>query len=111
MTSLTSLNNSPALTAYRGPRPPAGDGPHRYTLLLFDQPANFTIPSEFAAFVGPEAQRPFFNFTRFVAETGLEKPVAGNYFFAENSTTVNNTASGSSNATSQATGAIPRGMY
>jgi phosphatidylethanolamine-binding protein len=111
ITFLTLSSNTPALTAYREPRPPAGDGPHRYTFLFFSQPVNFTIPADFASFVGPKAARSSFNFTRFVAETSLGKPVAGNFFFAENSTAADpNVATGSGNTTSRGTGAIPSGM-
>jgi phosphatidylethanolamine-binding protein (PEBP) family uncharacterized protein len=36
------------IVSYLQPSPPAGDPPHRYTFLLYSQPGNFSIPSEFA---------------------------------------------------------------
>nr|VWO99280.1 N/A [Ganoderma boninense] len=36
------VNNTPAISDFLRPSPPAGSDPHRYILLLFVQPANFS---------------------------------------------------------------------
>ncbi|KAF9520103.1 hypothetical protein BS47DRAFT_1357811 [Hydnum rufescens UP504] len=38
----TTTNSTAAVIPYAGPAPPSGIGPHRYTVLLYAQPANFT---------------------------------------------------------------------
>jgi phosphatidylethanolamine-binding protein (PEBP) family uncharacterized protein len=35
-----------AVTPYAGPWPAAGSGPHRYTILLYEQPAEFVSPAD-----------------------------------------------------------------
>lgn len=85
-TLLTS--HTPATDPYIKPQPPRGTGRHRYILLLFQQPTDFTIPAAFAKIVHPQqtTDRSAFNLTAFVNAAGLDAPVAANFFFAENST-------------------------
>ncbi|EJD46576.1 PEBP-like protein [Auricularia subglabra TFB-10046 SS5] len=46
----TLVNGTRALSDYRGPSPPAGSDPHRYTILLFEQAhAGVTPPPDFNA--------------------------------------------------------------
>ena len=48
--------------AYLTPSPPEGDGPHRYTILLYPQPEGFTVPEAYASFSPPadvNARYPF----------------------------------------------------
>lgn len=40
-----STGNAPE--PYMGPLPAAGSGKHRYVLLVYEQPANFSNPAEF----------------------------------------------------------------
>ena len=43
--SVLLVNTTAAITDYAGPAPPSGSGPHRYVVLAFEQPANFTPPA------------------------------------------------------------------
>lgn len=74
---------SPGEASYRQPSPPVGDTPHAYTILLFAQPANFSVPSQFADVL---QSRVFFDTSAFVAAAGLLEPVAANYFRVQNLT-------------------------
>ena len=71
------------LAAYIGPQP-TSTRPHSYTLLLFAQPKNFTVPPRFDAFLPLNTSDPLnrvnFPVVDFVKETGLGSPVAANYF-------------------------------
>lgn len=79
---ILSLNNTPPLRKYSGVEPPEGGDFFRYTFLLFEQPADFKIPPKFAPWVGPQATKSTsFDFEGFVAETGLQQPIAANTFF------------------------------
>ncbi|CED84989.1 Phosphatidylethanolamine binding protein [Phaffia rhodozyma] len=76
-----SLNyTTEAITAYGGPYPASGDGPHRYTILLLPQPENFTAP---AGLDTPGVQISTFDFAEYVSSSGLEQPVAGFYYQVE----------------------------
>ncbi|KAF2121748.1 phosphatidylethanolamine-binding protein [Lophiotrema nucula] len=66
---------------YLQPSPPVGDTPHAYTLVLFPQPDNFTVPSQFNDVL---ESRVFFNISNFVAAAGLSNPLAGNYIRVQN---------------------------
>ncbi|KAL0959011.1 hypothetical protein HGRIS_014323 [Hohenbuehelia grisea] len=45
--NLVALKTKPSATSYRPPGPPPGSGLHRYTFLLFEEPAGgFTLPSD-----------------------------------------------------------------
>jgi hypothetical protein len=45
---VVSIASATAITAYAGPGPAAGSGPHRYVVALYQQPATFTAPAGFA---------------------------------------------------------------
>jgi phosphatidylethanolamine-binding protein (PEBP) family uncharacterized protein len=77
----TSLDFKDAknITAYAGPDPAAGSGPHRYVVLLYTQPGNFTPPSNLSSSTPVGS----YNFPAYVNSTGLEGPVAGFYFQVE----------------------------
>ncbi|RDW66413.1 hypothetical protein BP6252_10048 [Coleophoma cylindrospora] len=95
-------NASGSGAAYLQPSPPVGDIPHRYTEILFAQPAGFSIPAAFAS-VNPPAsvvQRIGFSLPDFVSAAGLGAPLAGNYFRVQNLTGV---ASGTGTGTPTAT--------
>ncbi|TRM70371.1 phosphatidylethanolamine-binding protein [Schizophyllum amplum] len=61
------------------PNPPAGSDPHRYIVLLYPQPENFTAESV-APFYNSSSSILNFNLTEFTEATGLGMPVAGTYF-------------------------------
>ncbi|KAI0048046.1 PEBP-like protein [Auriscalpium vulgare] len=79
-------NSTPAITEYQTPGPPNGSDPHRYILLVFEQPANFTRLA--TPLVNASTVRTNFNITVFANMTGLGLPIAGNFFLTgpENST-------------------------
>lgn len=87
---------------YKSPSPPAGDIAHQYTWVLFNEPANFTIPANLAANI---TSRSGFNLTLFAADTKLGTPIAANYMLVQNSntTTTNGTTTGMSTSTTKAT--------
>ncbi|KAI1855502.1 hypothetical protein JX266_000367 [Neoarthrinium moseri] len=64
----------------QGPAPPAENPPHphRYTNLLWEQPANWAIPQ--AASTMLQSKRSGFNVTDFQKAAGLSDPVFANYF-------------------------------
>lgn len=68
---------------YLQPSPPVGDVPHSYNVVVFPQPANFSIPAQYSNLT---ANRFPFNVSQFVADTGLGSPIAGSYFQVQNLT-------------------------
>lgn len=103
---ISAKNATTAVGAeYVTPSPPGGDGPHRYTLLLYPQPANFAVPQAFASFSPPadlNARYPF-NMTGFAEAAGLGQPIAANWFRVVNDTTDATSSSSSSLASGSAT--------
>lgn len=71
--------NTPALVPYARPMPPENSPAHRYILWIFEQPDNFSVPEQYSGFGAQN--RTGFNLTAFVADTGLDGPVAANYFY------------------------------
>jgi len=69
-----------AVTAYAGPAPASGSGPHRYVILLYSQPSTFTPPANLST-AGVAVST--FDFPAYVASTGLGPLVAANYFTVE----------------------------
>ncbi|KAF2424478.1 PEBP-like protein [Tothia fuscella] len=76
--------------AYFGPGPPPGP-PHRYVQVLFAQPRNFSTPSCFSNIVSapdmpPDVQgRVGFDISQFLVAAKVNpRPLAGNYFRAQN---------------------------
>ncbi|EIW61216.1 PEBP-like protein, partial [Trametes versicolor FP-101664 SS1] len=72
------VNNTPAISDFLRPTPPAGSDPHRYILLLFVQPANFTTVA--SQFVNASTPISNFNISLFAEQVGLGSPIAGNFF-------------------------------
>ncbi|KAM7297027.1 protein D3 [Ixodes scapularis] len=75
-----NLRRATVLMNYRGPKPPLGSGPHRYVFLAYKQRG--TIASPHTLTVPPE-KRFNFNMNKFALEHGLGRPVAVNFFLAE----------------------------
>lgn len=84
----STVNASIPSTEYLPPTPPGGDGPHRYTILLFEQPADFAVPSEYASFIPPNevTDRFPFDIAGFVKAAGLDAPIGANWFEVLNGT-------------------------
>ncbi|KAI0159962.1 PEBP-like protein [Hypoxylon sp. FL1284] len=78
ITTLTSSAAGPV--AYFGPAPPAENPPHphRYTNILWEQPANWQIPAAASRML--QSQKSGFNVPNFVTAAGLSDPIAANYF-------------------------------
>ncbi len=99
---------------YVSPAPPPGNA-HRYVELLFEQPDNFEIPSDFQS-INPPADvnaRIGFNLQKFIDEAGLTELVAANFFRVQNGTSSasGTGAAGSGAATSTAaSGASQTGL-
>ncbi|KAI0702328.1 phosphatidylethanolamine-binding protein [Cytidiella melzeri] len=85
LTGSTPLNVSTqtgvAITNYAGPAPAAGSGAHRYTILLFSQPDNFTAPDDLNT---PNVGVSVFNLEDYVKNSGLGPVVAGTYISVMN---------------------------
>ncbi|PCG92662.1 Phosphatidylethanolamine-binding protein PEBP [Penicillium occitanis (nom. inval.)] len=84
------------LAPYINPEPTPGPA-HNYSFLLFEQPqAQFQVPLEYASFLPLNLSNIYarlgFPFLDFVNNTGLGKPVAGNWF-RESAVTTNSTSS------------------
>lgn len=91
--SLKLASSSLDLAPYLQPSPPVNDTPHKYTLLLFDQPENFTVPARFKSLL---ETRVGWDTASFVNATGLGQALAANWIRVQNVT-------GSANATASAT--------
>ncbi|KAJ8131476.1 hypothetical protein O1611_g2148 [Lasiodiplodia mahajangana] len=76
----TKGSTTPAAVPNPSPAPPAENPPHphRYTNLLWEQPANWQIPS--AANTMLQNQKLGFNVANFITAAGLSNPIAANYF-------------------------------
>jgi len=64
------------VTAYAGPSPPKGSGPHRYVLLAWQQQKTVSMESPRSRARG--------DISRIAKSLDLGAPLAGNFFFAEN---------------------------
>jgi len=84
-------NQPDGQAAYFGPGPPPGP-PHRYVQVLFAQPRNFSVPACFKNILtnpnaaGADKQaRVGFDINQFLAAAQVNpRPIAGNYFRAQN---------------------------
>ncbi|KAJ4300770.1 hypothetical protein N0V90_002858 [Kalmusia sp. IMI 367209] len=72
-----------AEASYLQPSPPVNDTPHKYTLLLFEQPENFTIPARFRSLL---QTRVGWDTAAFVNATGLGGALAANWIRVQNVT-------------------------
>ncbi|KAF9036779.1 phosphatidylethanolamine-binding protein [Panaeolus papilionaceus] len=80
-----AITNSSALgvTPYAGPWPAAGSGPHRYVVVLYEQPSTFTPPAGLST---PNVPVATFNWPAYVKDTGLGPLIAANYIQVEEGT-------------------------
>ncbi|EXJ66852.1 uncharacterized protein A1O5_10047 [Cladophialophora psammophila CBS 110553] len=80
-----NFTSAPA-ASYVPPTPPAGDKAHRYTLLLYSQPKDFSIPSSFGSFFGSSDlnARLGFDMAGFADAAGIGQPVGANWFQVQN---------------------------
>lgn len=121
----TTANTTAATIPYAGPAPASGTGPHRYTILLYQQPSNFTAPASPVANSGVH----MIELATYVQAAGLTGPLAGLYYTVEvgtatvsvasttavdtstisAQTTVSNTNTGTSTKTSTATSTAKSG--
>ncbi|KAF8212512.1 phosphatidylethanolamine-binding protein [Mycena galopus ATCC 62051] len=69
-----------AITAYAGPAPASGSGPHRYVILLYAQSSTFSPPANLSSPV-PGVSK--FDLNGYVKDSGLGDIVAANYFTVE----------------------------
>jgi len=75
-----NFTGSTAITDYAGPGPAEGSGPHRYVVLVYSQPPQFTAPADLSAAGTPLGT---FQVQEYVNSTGLGALVAANYFTVE----------------------------
>jgi len=75
-----STSSGVAITQYAGPAPAQGSGAHRYVILLFTQPDNFTAPDGLNT---PNIGVSVFNLTDYVSSSNLGPIVAGTYITVE----------------------------
>lgn len=112
-TDVNSTSNANVIATYIGPEPKSGT--HNYTIFLFNQPSNFTIPTRYHSFVETNDQTPLNRLNlpleSFINQTGLGAPVAANYFrvTATNSTGTNTNSTTSSTTTSTAASSTSSG--
>jgi len=78
-----SMNSGLPVTAYAGPAPPAGTGPHRYVILLYTQPDSFTPPTNLSQANTPVS---VFNLPDYIKTSNMGALVAANYFTVEEGT-------------------------
>jgi hypothetical protein len=70
------------ITAYAGPGPAAGSGPHRYVIILYTQPTAFTAPPGFTEPIGVTP----FDVNKYATDSGLGAIVAATYMTVEDGT-------------------------
>ncbi|OQV07469.1 hypothetical protein CLAIMM_11896 [Cladophialophora immunda] len=99
-----NFTSAPAVS-YMAPTPPAGDQAHRYTLLLYSQPKDFSIPSSFQSFFDSSDSdaRLGFDMAGFADAAGLGQPVAANWFEVQNTSQPATTTTTSSSSTTTTT--------
>ncbi|KAK5044422.1 hypothetical protein LTR84_011294 [Exophiala bonariae] len=89
---------------YIPPTPPAGDGPHRYNILLYLQPEGFTVPTQFSSIDPPAdaSARIGFDMAGFAEAANLGEPISAVWFQVENKEVDSGGSSSSSSATDSA---------
>jgi hypothetical protein len=80
---MTPLSIPVGVVPYLQPSPPVGDVPHAYTFIVFPQPANFSVPAQYANLA---QNRVGFNTSQFLKDAGLGQALAANYIRVQNLT-------------------------
>ncbi|KAF5322132.1 hypothetical protein D9619_000525 [Psilocybe cf. subviscida] len=111
-------NTSAALVEYFSPAPPISSDPHRYVLLVYNQPDDFDMTGPMIA--NSSSPRTNFSVTNFAQMANLGSPIAGNFFLvgpdasssnSSASSTANGTSATASDQTAQpTTGALTSGL-
>jgi hypothetical protein len=78
-----TFEGATTITEYAGPAPPAGSGPHRYTIVVYAQGDRFVPPEGLS---GPTPGVVPFVFPDYVKNTNLGPLVAGIYYQVEEGT-------------------------
>ncbi|GLB36844.1 putative phosphatidylethanolamine-binding protein [Lyophyllum shimeji] len=79
----SALKTKPSTTPYRPPGPPPGSGVHRYTFLLFEEPAGgFTVPEGAPEYGSALEERRSWNALDFGNRYGLQL-VGANFFLVQ----------------------------
>jgi phosphatidylethanolamine-binding protein (PEBP) family uncharacterized protein len=78
---LTNASAS-AITAYAGPGPAAGSGPHRYVIILYPQPESFQAPPGLSQPIGVTR----FDINKYAKDSGLGSILAATYITVEDGT-------------------------
>lgn len=113
LTGLSSPNDTTTLTSHQGeiatyfpPGPPPGQS-HTYGVFLYAEPRDLAIPADYVPFFANLTASPYnrigFNLTHFVAETGLGKPVAADWFLVSTPNTPSSSTVATGTATATAT--------
>jgi hypothetical protein len=108
-TNVNSTSEAKVIASYIAPAPSSGT--HNYTLFLFDQPSNFSIPSAYESYMETTAQTPYNRLNlpleNFIKQAGLGKPVAANYFrvSAASNSSATSTTTGTPSGTATSTAA------
>ncbi|KAG7088966.1 hypothetical protein E1B28_012911 [Marasmius oreades] len=68
-------NNTPAISEFLQPTPPAGSDAHRYIFLLFRQSRQFNTQTE----VNSSTSISLFDIAKFAADTNLGSPIGGTF--------------------------------
>ncbi|ODO01793.1 nuclear protein [Cryptococcus wingfieldii CBS 7118] len=72
---------STSITDYAGPGPDAGSGAHRYVIIIYEQPSDFTAPDDLST---PGTALGQFSLSDYVSSSNLGSIVTANYFQVEN---------------------------
>ncbi|THU99377.1 PEBP-like protein [Dendrothele bispora CBS 962.96] len=75
-----SNSSATAITQYAGPAPAEGSGPHRYVIILYQQPDSFSAPSGLSE---PNIGVDKFDLNAYVKDSGLGNIIAANYLTVE----------------------------
>nr|ODN98933.1 hypothetical protein L204_02901 [Cryptococcus depauperatus CBS 7855] len=72
---------STSITNYAGPGPESGSGPHRYVVIVYEQPSDFSPPSDLST-AGTALGK--MSLSDYVTQSKLGKLLTANYFQVEN---------------------------
>lgn len=109
-TNINSTSKANIIATYIAPQPKSGT--HNYTLFLFKQPSNFSIPVHYESFMETTDQTLFNRLNlpleSFINQTGLGPPVAANYFRV---TASNGTSTDTATTTTTTTGRVASSTF